>query len=154
MLHLMQLARASSRFPEELSSLRHDRPMSALWPSRSGPKGLCWNGFDRLWHWPTFRGTAQLRQQHPDKRTSRTPPKLRQFTWSGDNQVDDRDDCCSAAITRRDRHNGLASIRARRDHNALRPPLLILIAAPFSPRLSRHTRSLFAKVRCRRSRSH
>ena len=30
-------------------------------------------------------------------------------------------------------------MRARRDHVSVRLPLLILIAAPFSPRLSRHT---------------
>ena len=29
-------------------------------------------------------------------------------------------------------------MRARRDHDLVRLPLLILIAAPFSPRLSRH----------------
>src|SRR5260370_19921688 len=46
---------------------------------------------------------------------------------------DDRADCCS-----RHRHKGLASVRVRRDHDASRPPLLILIAAPFSSRLSRH----------------
>jgi len=39
---------------------------------------------------------------------------------------DDRADCCS-----RHRHKGLASVRVRRDHDASRPPLLILIAAPF-----------------------
>jgi hypothetical protein len=36
-------------------------------------------------------------------------------------------------------HKGLASVRVRRDHDALRPPLLILIAAPFLSGLSRHT---------------
>ena len=33
---------------------------------------------------------------------------------------------------------GLASVRVRRDHSTPRPPLLTLIAAPFSSRLSRH----------------
>jgi hypothetical protein len=51
---------------------------------------------------------------------------------------DDRADCCS-----RHRHKGLASVRVRRDHDASRPPLLILIAAPFSSRLSRHIRHHF-----------
>ena len=55
-----------------------------------------------------------------------------------------------AAITRRHRHKGLASVRARRDHVLVRLPLLILIAAPFSPRLSRHTRN-FETALLRRS---
>src|SRR5512134_606319 len=45
----------------------------------------------------------------------------------------------SAAITRRHHEKGLASVQARRNHVLVRLPLLSLIAAPFSPRVSRHT---------------
>jgi hypothetical protein len=54
-------------------------------------------------------------------------------------------DCRSAAITRRHHWKGLASVRARRDHVLVRLPLVILIAAPFSPRLSRHTHPVFVR---------
>ncbi len=46
---------------------------------------------------------------------------------------DDRADSRSTAITTRHRHKGLASVRARRDHDVLRLPLLILIAARSHP---------------------
>src|SRR5262249_15998788 len=44
-----------------------------------------------------------------------------------------RADCC---LWRRNK--GLASLQVRRDHDLPRPPLLVLIAAPSSSRLSRH----------------
>jgi len=65
-----------------------------------------------------------FRQQHPND--------------AGDNNAAGAD-CRSAAIRRRHGQKGLASVRARRDHDLLRLPLLVLIAAPFSPRLSRDT---------------
>jgi len=42
--------------------------------------------------------------------------------------------------------SGLASVRARRNHDGLRPPLLIQIAAPFLPRLSRYTKTIAGNV--------
>jgi hypothetical protein len=58
---------------------------------------------------------------------------------AADNRRGGRGDCRSTAITKRHRQKRLPPAQARRDPMSLRPPLLIQIVLPFSPRFSCHS---------------